>query len=272
VTRPKKSLGQNFLIDRNVAKKIVRTLELKRSDRVVEVGPGKGALTSFLLEELDALTAIEIDDVLSASLREKIGPNLKVIHRDVLEVDLPALAGELGGKVRIVGNIPYNITSPILFWIIDSSQHVDDCTLMMQREVAERLVAKPRTKEYGILSIFAQYYARPEFRFTVPAGAFQPPPEVVSAVISLDFRQRHSPPASDDSFFRLLVRSVFGQRRKTLRNGLRGMGIPAERLGQIPGDFNRRPEELTVSEFVALADRLASVASDLPLTLRGNRS
>jgi 16S rRNA (adenine1518-N6/adenine1519-N6)-dimethyltransferase len=145
VNRPKKSLGQNFLIDPNVARKIVRSLELRKSDHVLEIGPGKGALTALLLAELSTITAVEIDDQLAAELQATHGNALTLYHDDVLNLDPRFIAKEKGGKLRIVGNIPYNITSPILFWAIDSSDAIADCTLMMQHEVAQRLVAKPRS-------------------------------------------------------------------------------------------------------------------------------
>ncbi len=257
MSRPKKSLGQNFLHDSNVARNIVESLKLQVSDRVLEIGPGKGALTSLLLERLDELTAVEIDDALAHLLMTTFGRAFTLIHDSVLNVDLHALAEAKGGKLRIVGNIPYNITSPILFWIIDSSKDVADCTIMMQREVALRLVAKPRTKEYGILSIFAQYYSAPELKFTVAPGSFYPVPDVTSAVVSLDFRKPHAARVSDDSLFRLIVRTTFGKRRKTLRNGLRDLKTPEGLLKKSSVDLSRRPEELSVADFVLLANELS---------------
>jgi len=271
VTRPKKSLGQNFLTDGNVARKIVESLKLKTSDRLLEIGPGKGALTGLLLSAVKRVTAVEIDDELSAELRKRFGSALTLYHNNVLDLDLRDVARAMGGVIRIVGNIPYNITTPILFWIIDASDAVTDCTLMMQREVALRLVAKPRTKEYGILSIFAQYYSQPALEFTVPPGAFTPVPEVTSAVISLNFQDLRSPRAHDDSVFRAVVRGTFGKRRKTLRNGLRPFELPAEFFGSLPIDLQRRPEELSVGEFVLLSDAVAKHASAETLQ-RGIRS
>ena len=239
-----------------MARNIVESLKLQTSDRILEIGPGKGALTALLLERLDELTAVEIDDSLARLLKDTFGRALTLIHDNVLNVDLHALAQAKGGKLRIVGNIPYNITSPILFWIIDSSKDVADCTIMMQREVALRLVAKPRTKEYGILSIFAQYYSTPALKFTVAPGSFYPVPDVTSAVVSLDFTAPHPSRTSDDALFRLIVRTVFGKRRKTLRNGLRDMKVRTDLLGQSAIDLSRRPEELSVDDFVLLANEL----------------
>lgn len=255
--RPKKSLGQNFLHDVHIARKIIASMNLNRNDRVVEIGPGKGALTALLLEKLSHLTAIEVDDQLAAQLQLTFEEKLTLIHDDVLNVDLNTLAKKTGGPVRIVGNIPYNITSPILFWTIDGRESVHDCTIMMQREVARRLTAKPSTKEYGILSVFAQYYATPKLLFNVSPKSFAPVPEVTSSVVHLDFQLQHKPQAHNDKIFRAVVRGTFGKRRKTLRNGLRSLGMSAHELNNIPFSLDRRPEELPVSDFVLLADELA---------------
>ena len=261
MNRPKKSLGQNFLIDPNVARKIVRSLHLQKTDRLVEIGPGRGALTGLLLAELPALTAIEIDDHLAAELRARYGNALTLYNDSVLNVDPRSIVRPQNGKLRIVGNIPYNITSPILFWAIDSSDVIANCTLMMQHEVAKRLVAKPRTKEYGILSVFAQYYSTPNLKFTVAPGSFYPVPEVTSAVISLDFEQPHRSKAVDDVAFRAVVRGTFGKRRKTLRNGLRSLNVPAVFFTTSAVDFDRRPEELSVEDFVQLSNEISNLTA-----------
>ena len=257
MNRPKKSLGQNFLIDPNVARKIVRSLELRESDRVLEIGPGKGALTSLLLAELASVSAVEIDDQLAAELRTTHGKGLILYHDDVQNLDPRAIAKERGGKLRIVGNIPYNITSPIIFWAIDASDAVADCTFMMQHEVALRLVAKPRSKDYGILSVFTQYYSAPELKFTVAAGSFYPIPEVTSAVVSLDFEHPHPVRALDDAMFRAVVRGTFSTRRKMLRNGLRTLNLAADFFQNSSVNFSRRPEELSVDEFVLLSNEIS---------------
>jgi 16S rRNA (adenine1518-N6/adenine1519-N6)-dimethyltransferase len=264
VNRPKKSLGQNFLIDPNVARKIVRSLELRRSDHVLEIGPGKGALTALLLAELPTISAVEIDDHLAAELQATHGNALTLYHDDVLKLDPRSIAKQQSGKFRIVGNIPYNITSPILFWAIDSSDVITDCTLMMQHEVARRLVAKPRSKEYGILSVFAQYYSTPELKFTVAPGSFYPVPEVTSAVVSLDFERPHPSRAVDDAMFRAVVRGTFGQRRKILRNGMRTLNVPSDFFQKSAVNFNRRPEELSVEDFVSLSNELSLFTGERP--------
>ena len=263
MSRPKKSLGQNFLHDVNVAKKIVGSLALQTSDRVLEIGPGKGALTSLLLKELPEVTAIELDDEFAATLKSTYGEKLALYHDDVLSVDLRSIAKKNNSKLRIVGNIPYNITSPILFWVIDASDVVQDCTLMMQREVAQRLVAKPRTKEYGILSVFAQYYSTPKLLFTVSPGSFTPVPKVMSAIVSLNFEKPYPAKVTNDRTFRAVVRTTFGKRRKTLRNGLRDFNLSSEKLDALHVNFDRRPEELSVEDFVTLSNELSKLKINL---------
>jgi len=259
VNRPKKSLGQNFLTDANVAKKIVRSLNLTTSDRLLEIGPGRGALTALLLAEIPKMAAVEIDDHLAAELRSTYGNALTLYHDDVLELDPRTIAKNMGGAFRVVGNIPYYITSPILFWAIDAAEAICDCTFMMQYEVARRLTARPRSKEYGILSVFAQYYSTPELKFTVAPGSFYPVPDVTSAVVSLDLRKPFFRKAIDDTTFRAVVRGTFSTRRKMLRNGLRALDVPSEFFKQSTANFDRRPEELSVEDFVTLSNEVTAI-------------
>ncbi|MDD8017813.1 MAG: 16S rRNA (adenine(1518)-N(6)/adenine(1519)-N(6))-dimethyltransferase RsmA, partial [Bacteroidota bacterium] len=184
---PKKSLGQNFLHDANVTKKIVRLFNPQPADCVVEIGPGKGALTSLLLETLSHMTVVELDDELVKELELQFGEKISIIHSDILQVTFSDVQSDPKKKLRVIGNIPYNITTPILFHVIDSADAVQDFTVMMQTEVAQRLVAKPRTKEYGILSIFLQYYCTPKILFSVSRNSFFPVPTVSSTVVHLDF-------------------------------------------------------------------------------------
>lgn len=256
MSRPKKSLGQNFLHDDNVARKIVGSMRLRTSDRVLEIGPGKGALTALLLEELAGMTAVELDDELARALEVRFGKKLTLYRDDVLNLDIRSLAANSEAGLRIVGNIPYNITSPILFWIIDASRFVADATLMMQREVAQRLIAKPRSKEYGVLSVLTQYYSSPKILFNVSAGSFYPVPDVQSAVVSLEFISHPKKRALDDALFRAVVRGTFGKRRKTLRNGLRAINVPLDALKDLATNLDRRPEELSVREFADLSNEL----------------
>jgi 16S rRNA (adenine1518-N6/adenine1519-N6)-dimethyltransferase len=246
---PRKSLGQNFLTDPNIIRKIVASLDLRPDDAVVEIGPGPGALTAVLAEAC-RLTALEVDHRAVEQLRERFGEQVDVREADVLKVDARALASERRGPIRVVGNIPYYITSEILFWVIDQRDVIRDATLMMQEEVADRLIAVPRTKAYGILSVFTQHYAVPQKLFDVSRNCFYPRPDVDSTVVRLDLR--HEAPAVDDVLFRTIVRGTFGKRRKTIRNGLAYAGIEKEAIAQLGPVADQRPEELTPEDFVRL--------------------
>ncbi len=258
--RPKKSLGQNFLQDDNVAHKIVRLFNPVQGDCVVEIGPGKGALTGILLNTLSHLTVIELDDELAPLLTEQFGEKITVIHQSVLDVSLPELQAQHGKPLRLIGNIPYNITTPILFHVVDSLPATKDFMVMMQTEVAQRIVAKPRTKEYGILSVLLQYYSTPKIQFAVSRNSFFPIPNVSSAILHLDFEKPFAHRATNDQLFRKIVRGTFNTRRKTLRNGLKGIHVPMSEFEKLSVDLELRPEELTVADFVQLSDELIEFA------------
>lgn len=250
---PKKSLGQNFLTDPNTVRKIAGALTAPPGAPVVEIGPGTGALTEELLTHYPRLTAIEVDVRAVAYLRER-WPALDVRQADVLEVDWAALAAEQGGRLHVIGNLPYYITSPILFGLLDARAYLHEAVMMMQLEVAQRFVAAPRTKAYGILSVLVQHYTTPELLFRVSRNVFYPKPDVTSAVIRLAFPETTRAEV-DDAFLREVVRTAFNQRRKTLRNSLsrwtRDRGVT------LPHDWDRRrAEELTPDEFVVLAQYL----------------
>jgi 16S rRNA (adenine1518-N6/adenine1519-N6)-dimethyltransferase len=255
VLKPIKALGQNFLRDENILHKIVESLDLQIGDVVVEIGSGQGALTKHLSEKPVKLIGIEVDERAVRLLQERFGEKLELIHRDVLEVNLGELAQRNGRKVRIAGNIPYYLTSEILFWLFDARKAVADATLMVQFEVARRLIAPPRNKEYGILSIFTQFYTECEMLFKVSRNCFFPKPEVDSAVVRFKFKEQL--PTCDEKLFRSIVRSTFGQRRKTLRNGLKSMGFDDVVLNKIQCNLTKRPEELGVEEFLLLTSNLS---------------
>ena len=258
---PKKSLGQNFLRDENVARNIIDSLHLRADDVVVEIGPGQGALTKYLTGTCSKVIAIEVDERAVRLLRETFGESIEILQADILTVSLPALAGTHGRRLRVVGNIPYNITSEILFWLFDHQEVIEDATLMVQLEVARRFVALPETKEYGILSIMLRYYTEPEFLFKVSKNSFFPRPEVDSAIVRLRFRKDLQ--ECDRELLTAVVRSTFGKRRKTLRNGLRYMGFDAKLLDSVPFDLTRRPEELALDEFLALTELLAPISDGI---------
>lgn len=261
--RAKKSLGQNFLQDANVAQKIVKAFDPKPGDSVVEIGPGKGALTSLLLQTLPHCTVIELDNDLAPMLTEQFGEKITVIHSDILNVSLTELREQIGAPIRLIGNIPYNITTPILFHVVDSLPAVKDFLVMMQTEVAQRIVAKPRTKEYGILSILLQYYSTPKMQFAVSRNSFFPIPNVSSAILHLDFEHPFAPKAQNEQLFRKIVRGTFNTRRKTLRNGLKSLDIPTSEFERLSVDLELRPEELSVADFVQLSNELIHLAPQI---------
>ena len=218
---PKKSLGQNFLRDTNITRKIINSLELDSKDVVLEIGPGEGALTNYLVEKAERIIAVEVDKRCIELLTEKFGSKIKIIDKDILKVSIEEIYKEEKIKIRVVGNIPYYITSAILFHIFDSSKYVKNFTAMMQKEVAKRLVAKPKTKDYGILSVMAQYFSSPKILFDVSRSCFYPMPNVTSSVVRLELEKSNVIRAIDENIFRTIVRGTFNTRRKTLRNGLK---------------------------------------------------
>lgn len=261
--RPKQSLGQNFLRDRNIVRRIVASFcEARRErcpdSRVVEVGPGLGALTGALAEEFPDITGIEIDRRAIAHLQDHF-PNVSVLHEDVLQTDWAQLASSFGSPLSVIGNMPYNIVSQILLSLFEApSGAVELAFVMMQREVAQRLVAPTRCKSYGILSVVAQLYAKPTIMFSVPPTAFYPIPDVTSCMVRLDFEpcQNFNPAnLTLARGLRQVLKAAFGQRRKVLRNSLKSL---CQQLNiQLPDFYStKRPEELTPIEFVHLTEFL----------------
>ena len=240
----KKKFGQNFLTDRNICRKIVQKARVEKNDRVLEIGPGFGALTGAILEAVPNFTAVEKDRALAAFIRREF-PSVRVIEDDFLTINLPELA--VGGPLKIMGNIPYSITSPILFKLLDNRKHIVSETLMMQHEVARRLVAGPNTKEYGILAVQLQTFCEVFYLFKVSRKVFRPKPEVDSAVVSII--PRKTPMDGDEEEFRMFVRTAFGQRRKTIQNNLR----KSYDLSMVAStDLSRRAESLSIEEFHSL--------------------
>jgi 16S rRNA (adenine1518-N6/adenine1519-N6)-dimethyltransferase len=253
----RKRFGQHFL-EPAWADKVVKAIAPGGDDTFLEIGPGTGILTLRLASKARHVTAVEIDRDLIAALVPKLPANASVVAGDVLEVDLAALVPD--GPLRVAGNLPYNISSPILFRLLDLGQRrpVRDATLMLQREVADRIVAKPGSAEYGVLSILLQWNTTVTKLLVLPPGAFRPPPKVTSAVIRLSF---HEPdvPVSDPQLFTRLVRSVFTHRRKTLSNALAPLAAelgvsPQAALRQAGLDPTRRPQTLEIVEIARLVD------------------
>ena len=256
--KARKRFGQNFLHDQRVIAKIVRSVNPRPGDNVVEIGPGLAALTSPLIGECDSLTVVELDRDLAAGLPNRVPhpERLKIVEADALKYDFGQLAQE-GKPLRVVGNLPYNISTPLLFHLLEFGDKVKDMHFMLQKEVVDRITAEPNTKEYGRLSVMIQYYCQPTFLFEVPAGAFNPPPKVTSAVFRLVPYLEKPVVAKDEGALARLVAHVFTQRRKTLRNSLKGM--VTEEAFEITGiDPMARPETLTLTQFVALSDQMLS--------------
>ncbi len=245
----RKKWGQNFLTDINLLEKIVRTIEPKSDDKFLEIGPGEGALTDRIFPKVDSLVTIEIDPLLIKLLKAK--SNLKgveVVHGDILNQNIDELP--INNPVRIFGNIPYNITSQIIFWLIEQLDFWSDTHIMMQREVAERLCAKVGTKAYGRLTVVVGAYINVKHCFTIKPDVFIPKPKVESAIVK--FSKKEKVLIDDKKYVRFnkLVSAAFSQRRKMLRNTLRGWDISKEVKERI--DFTRRPESLTISEFASM--------------------
>lgn len=253
--RPKKRFGQNFLDDKNIIHKIVSAFEIKPKDLILEIGPGEGALTKYILEKTQNLIVVEIDKYLSQSLKEKF-PHLKIINKDILECDFKTEF--YSEKYRVIGNLPYYITSQILFQIFDNAEMITDALIMVQKEVGQRMVAYPGTKDYGILSVFTQYYSKPKILFTCSPNVFYPRPEVESVVIKLQLTRKFNLERSIENIFKEIVKISFNQRRKTLKNALSRI-FKKEHFQQISFDFSKRAEELNLEDFIYLAQNFAQI-------------
>ena len=248
--RAKKRFGQHFLTDRHYLARIAGAIAPKPGDSMVEIGPGTGILTAELATNTDRLHVVEIDRDLAADLAARFPADKVEIHRaDALEFDFASLAAPL----RVVGNLPYNVSTPILFRIAAIAERLQDAVFMLQKEVVERMVADPGTEAYGRLSVMLQYRFEMALLFRVPPGAFTPPPKVDSAVVLMKPLGADRPRARDEELFAKIVAAAFSQRRKTLRNAVRAL-VPEEAFAKAGVDPQRRGETLSVAEFIALAD------------------
>ncbi len=278
---PKKRFGQNFLHDTTIITQIVDAIGINKDDNLLEIGPGLGALTEPMLAQVNTMIAIELDSELARRLKLHIGANshnrLTVINANALQLDFAQWATPSNcddvqggsdqqsqhpksqqGKLRIVGNLPYNISTPLLFYLLEFAHCIDDMHFMLQKEVVERIVADVGTKAYGRLSVMMQYYCVCQYLLTVPPSAFYPPPKVVSAVFRLRPYAKKPIVANDESWFALVVRECFNHRRKTLRAIFKNNALlPVlgdDVFGQVGIDPNARPETLSVGQFVALSN------------------
>ncbi|PRY66664.1 dimethyladenosine transferase [Vreelandella songnenensis] len=256
--RARKRFGQNFLRDLGIISRIVRSIGPREGDRLVEIGPGQGALTGPLLEAAGALEVVELDRDLIPGLRVQFFnyPDFVIHEGDALKFDFAALKGD-GPALRVVGNLPYNISTPLIVHLLTAGNAIADMHFMLQKEVVERLAASPGGTDWGRLSVMAQYYCQVDQLFIVPPEAFVPRPKVDSAIVRLTPHAALPHTADDPVLLFELVKLAFGQRRKTLRNNFKGRVSP-ETLEALGIDPTRRPQTLTVAEYVTIANQVAA--------------
>lgn len=279
--QPRKRFGQNFLHDNNIIRQIVESIRLQRDDLLLEIGPGMGALTEPLLAEVDAMTVIELDRDLADSLRIRIGANshehFDIIQANALTVDYYDVHRQMvsklpekvittdQNKLRVVGNLPYNISTPILFHLLQFADVIQDMHFMLQKEVVERITAEVGSKTYGRLSVIMQYYCDTDYLLTVPKGAFNPPPKVTSAVFRLTPHVVKPVQADDEHKFAIVVREAFNHRRKTMRAIFKKSAllptVSDDDFAAAGIDPQARPEILDVAQFVALSNHMAALTS-----------
>ena len=267
-----KKFGQNFLVDARVLDKIISAAEITETDFVLEIGPGIGTMTQYLCENAREVIAVEIDRNLIPILADTLSgyQNVEVIHEDILKVDINRLAQERnqGKPIKVVANLPYYITTPIIMGLFESHVPVESITIMVQKEVAERMQAQPGTKDYGALSLAVQYYAKPDIVAHVPPNCFIPRPKVGSAVIRLTKHRENNVQAKDETLMFGIIRASFNQRRKTLVNGLyHALGLPfgKEQISNALEELGLRPdvrgEALTLGQFAELSDLLGKAGN-----------
>ena len=260
-----KRFGQNFLIDTHVLDRIIQASEITKDDFVLEIGPGIGTMTQYLADSAREVTAVEIDDALIPILKDtlKEWDNVNVIHGDILKTDIRKIADEKnqGRPIKVVANLPYYITTPIIMGLFESHVPVDSITVMVQKEVADRMQTGPGSKDYGALSLAVQYYAKPEIVANVPPNCFMPRPKVGSAVIRLTRHQNPPVTAKDEKLMFRIIRASFNQRRKTLANGLKNSQELTYTKEQVEAaisecglPLNIRGETLTLEQFAKLSD------------------
>ena len=266
----KKNFGQNFLIDSNILERIAQCAGITKEDCVLEIGPGIGSLTQVLAETAKQVVAVEIDATLIPILSQTLGEyeNIEILNQDILKTDIDTIIQEKnGGKpIKVVANLPYYITTPILMNLLEKERHVESITVMVQKEVAERMQAGPGEKEYGALSVAVQYYCDAHLDMIVQPSCFMPRPKVASAVITLKVLPERKVKTADEALFFHIVKCAFGQRRKTLLNSLFNQGNLglskaelAEILQGLGWDERIRGEALSLAEFAALTDRIAAL-------------
>lgn len=265
---PRKRLGQSFLEDRNIMEKIVGAADIGSNETVIEIGAGVGIMTEMIVAKAGWVIALEIDPALANILRERFAGkrNIEIVEGDVLAFDIPAAAARIGtGKVTVIGNVPYSISSQILFKVFASPQVVRSAVVMFQEEVADRIVASPGSKSYGIPSVIVSMYAQVVREINVPAHCFYPVPKVTSTVLKIVMRDRPLIDLEDHDFFRIVVKTAFAKRRKTILNNLRNGQLPGYSTDDVQHalatagiDERRRGETLSAEEYGTLSDLLFS--------------
>ena len=248
--KPLKKFGQNYLFDSNILDKIINEIAPNENDNIIEIGPGTGSLTEKLITKVNHLTAVEIDSRVIENLKTKFS-NLNVIHRDFLKIDLHEYADQ-NNKLRIVGNIPYNLTSPIIFFMIENIEIIQDSVLMVQFEVAKRMTAKKGTKDYGILSVLLNYFSSINLCFKVSPNVFYPKPKVFSSIVHIYFDKKLDD-SVDNNIFIKIVKASFGNRRKTIKNSLSNSIFGDIDYSSTGINLSLRAEQLDIEDFISLA-------------------
>ncbi len=256
----KKPFGQHFLFDTNILKKILACANITPQDTIVEIGPGLGTLTRLLSERAGKVIAIEIDKKLIGRLTENLSSmgNVELITADALKFPFETIKGNF----KVVANIPYNITAPLIFRLLGYKEKIHSMTLLLQKEVAKRIVASPNCKEYGVLSISLQMYTKPELKFRVPSKVFSPPPKVDSSVVHFEVSATPFFESSDEALFFRIVKTAFSQRRKTISNSLKSYEGIKDALLKAGIDPKLRPENLSIRDFARLTDAVKIMHSD----------
>jgi 16S rRNA (adenine1518-N6/adenine1519-N6)-dimethyltransferase len=255
--KPLKRFGQNYLVDKNIQNKIVETINPLADDIIIEIGPGTGALTRLLTGKSKKLIAVEIDKRVSDDLKNEF-PEVELITGDFLDLNLEKICAENKSKLRVAGNIPYNLTSSIIFKLINSNKFIEDAILMVQYEVAKRMVAKPGSKDYGILTILLNYFTKTELCFRISPNVFFPKPKVYSALVRISFRHINESEELQSTFIKV-VKAAFSKRRKTLKNSLGDSIFKDINFHNLDIDFSRRAETLDVNEFLKLTNYIHSL-------------
>ena len=260
--KPRKRFGQNFLHDKMVIQRIVNNINPRQGDHIVEIGPGEGALTELVLDKIGAMDVVELDRDLIPLLKIRfvMQEGLTIHQADALKFNFCELK-ENEKKLRIIGNLPYNISTPLLFHLFDNSHCIQDMHFMLQKEVVDRIVAKPGDSSYGRLGIMMQYYCRSEYVLTVKPGAVRPPPKVDSAIVRLIPHEKPPVAVNDFDTFSKIVNFSFTQRRKTLRNILKGK-LEASQIEELGIEPTIRPERLSLQDFTKIANRLSTQNND----------